>query len=97
MIILQIEHKVPNFDGWRKAFENDPIGRKQSGVNRYTVFRPKEDPNYVIVHLEFDSLDKAQSTLAALQKLWQKVEGTVMVNPQTRFLDVVESHDYGAA
>jgi hypothetical protein len=94
MTILRIEHKVSNFDGRKKAFDNDPRDRKKSGVKRYRIYRPADDPNYVIIDLEFDSLDDAQTTLAALQNLWPKVEGTVMVNPQTRILDLVESIEY---
>ena len=94
MIILRIEHKVPNFDGWKKAFESDPIDRKKSGVRRYRVFRPTDDPNYVIIDLEFDKLADAEAALSALRKLWVQVEGKVMVNPQTRILDVVESMEY---
>jgi hypothetical protein len=92
-IHLQIEHKVPNFDGWKKAFENDPINRKKSGVHRYKIFRPIDDPNYVIIDLEFDNLREAEDTLAALNNLWLKVEGKVMMNPQTRILDLVETKD----
>ena len=94
MTILRIEHKVPNFDGWKKAFDSDPIGRKKSGVKRYRIYRPTDDLNYVIIDLEFDNLNDAQATLVALRKLWDKVEGTVMVNPQTRILNVVEFIEY---
>jgi len=34
MHILRIEHPVPNFDAWKKAFDSDPLGREQSGVRR---------------------------------------------------------------
>lgn len=91
MLILQIEHKVPNFDGWKKAFESDPINRKKCGVRSYRIFRPIDDPNYVILDLEFDTLKEAEDTLTALHNLWGKVEGKIMMNPQTRILDVVET------
>ena len=91
MVVLQIEHKVQNFDGWKKAFENDPIDRKKSGVQSYRIYRPSDYPNYVIIDLEFENLTAAQNTLAALRKLWTQVEGTVMFNPQTRILDLIES------
>jgi hypothetical protein len=91
MLILQIEHKVPNFDGWKKAFESDPVNRKKAGVRRYSIFRPIDDPNYVIIDLEFDNLKQAEDTLAELRNLWGKVEGKVMMNPQTRILDLVET------
>jgi hypothetical protein len=94
MTILQIEHQVPNYDGWKKAFDSDPIDRKKSGVKRYRVYRPTEDSNYVIIDLEFDDFNSAQMALNALKNLWNKVEGTVMVNPKTRLLDVVDSKEY---
>ena len=93
MVILQIEHKVPNFDGWKKAFESDPINRKKSGVLRCSILRPIDDPNYVIIDLEFDNLKDAENTLSALRNLWKDVEGKVMMNPQTRILDVIETAD----
>ena len=94
MTILRIEHKVPNYGGWKKAFDADPINRKQSGVRCYRVFRPIDDPNYVIVDLEFDIPENAQTTLVSLQKLWTNVEGKVMVNPQTRLLNIEETFEY---
>ncbi len=93
MVILQIEHKVPNFDGWKKAFESDPINRKKAGVRRYRIFRPIDDPNYVIIDLEFDNSEEAKETLVALRNLWGEVEGSIMMNPQTRILDLVETTD----
>jgi len=93
MLILQIEHKVPNYEGWKKAFDSDPVGRKKSGVKRYQVYRQEEDPNNVIIDLYFDNAEDAQATLAALQNLWKKVEGTVMVKAQTRILHLIETID----
>ena len=94
MPILRIEHKVPNYEGWKKAFESDPIDRKKSGVRCYRVYRPVDDRNYVIIDLEFDSVEETEAALVALRKLWTNVEGKVMVNPQTRILDIVEAKEY---
>ena len=94
MIVLQIEHKVPNFAGWKKVFDSDPINRRKSGVRRYHIFQPTDDPNYVIIELEFETLNDAEATLSALKKLWNQVEGKVMLNPQTRILDVIETKEY---
>ncbi|HUR30180.1 MAG TPA: hypothetical protein VMZ69_02040 [Saprospiraceae bacterium] len=91
MIILRIEHKVPSYEGWKKAFDQDPVNRKNSGVIRYNIYRPADDPNYVIVDLEFDDPMQAHETLSALRKLWDKVEGSVMFGPQTQILEVIES------
>ena len=93
MLVLQIEHKVPNYEGWKKAFDGDPINRKKAGVKRYQVYRQVDDPNLVIIDLYFDNAKDAHATLSALQNLWKKVEGTVMVKAQTRILDIVEAID----
>jgi len=94
MIILHIEHPVPSFEGWKQAFDSDPVGRKQSGVRRYRVLRPLDDPHYAIIELEFDSLAEAEALLAALRNLWSRVEGSVMTNPQARIVETVESAQY---
>ncbi|HEX4850063.1 MAG TPA: hypothetical protein VFV08_04610 [Puia sp.] len=91
MPILQIEHKVPSFEGWKKAFDNDPVGRRNAGVQKYQIFRPTDDRNYVIIDLHFETIEALDKMLASLQVLWGKVEGTVMTGPKTRILELVES------
>jgi len=31
MYILRIEHPVPDYDGWKKAFDSDPVGEEVWG------------------------------------------------------------------
>jgi len=94
MHVLRIEHQVPDFDGWKAAFDSDPMGRKQSGVRRYQVLRPIDDPNYVMIDLEFDSSSDAEAFRAALSGLWRRVEGEVMEHPRARIVETVESKEY---
>jgi hypothetical protein len=75
-------------------FDNDPIDRKKSGVNRYRVYRSSEDSSLVIIDLEFDDLNNAHQTLATLRNLWPKVEGTMMFNPQARIFEIVDAKEY---
>lgn len=91
MIILQIEHTVMNFDGWKKAFESDPINRKASGVRSYKIYRRVDDASYVILDLEFETLKEAEDTLVKLRNLWNKVTGQIIMKVQTRMLDLVEN------
>ena len=94
MTTLRIEHPVPSFDGWKKAFDSDPVNRQRSGVRRYRILRPVDDPNYVTVDLEFKSLQEAEALLAALRGLWRRVEGSVMHDPRARILETVEDREY---
>ncbi len=93
MIVLQIEHPVPDYDGWKKVFDSDPMGRKQSGVIRYKIFRQTDNPNYVMVELEMNSLDEAKVLLIKLQQLWKQVDGKIITGPKGRIIEMVEVKD----
>ncbi len=95
MIILHIEHPISDFDTWKKAFESDPAGRERSGVRRYQILRPIEDPNYVIIDLEFENTMAAEVLLAKMREVWQSAAAPlVRGTPQTRIVEVVESKEY---
>ena len=93
MIVLQIEHPVPDYDGWKKVFDSDPMGRKQSGVIRYKIFRQTDNLNYVIVELEMNSLDEAKNLLVKLQQLWKQIEGKIITGPKGRIIEMAEGND----
>ncbi len=94
MPILRIEHPVPDFDGWKRAFDSDPVGRERSGVKRYQIFRSMDDPSYVLIDLEFDTKTEAEALLAAMRQVWSRVEGQVIWNPQARIVETVETREY---
>jgi hypothetical protein len=92
--MLRIEHPIPNYEGWKQAFESDPVGREKSGVRRYQILRPIDNPNYVLIDLEFDTISQAEALLAAMRVVWGRVEGTIMMNPQTQIVETVETKTY---
>jgi hypothetical protein len=92
MPTLRIEHPVPDYDAWKRAFDGDPIGRAQSGVRSHRVMRSVDDPSYVLIDLEFDTVGEAEAVQAALRQLWGRVE--VMREPRSRVVDTVEHRDY---
>ena len=95
MPILQIEHAVRDYDVWKMAFDSDPVGREQGGVRRYRVLRPTDDPNYIIVDLEFDTSDEVEAFRAALRDLWGRVEDDLGLDgPRARIVEAVESKEY---
>ena len=94
MYVLHIEHPVPDYANWKKAFDSDPVDRKKSGVLRYQVLRPVDDPKYVIIELEFATLAQAQGLLAAMRSVWSRVEGQIMMNPMARISESVETLEY---
>lgn len=97
MPMIVIQHPVADFQAWKKAFDGDPLGRARSGVTRHTIFRAADDPNYVVVNLEFASLEQARKYLPALRELWQRVGDKIgfgSAGPQARILDETESVNY---
>ena len=64
----------PTARSWRRAFDRDPVGREASGVRGYRIFRPADDPKYVLVDLDFDGPAEARAFLEKLEVVWSKVE-----------------------
>ena len=97
MSILRIEHPVVDYGAWKEAFDRDPVGREKSGVRRYRVMRPADEPNYVLIDLECDTPGEAEALLAAMRVVWQHVAGTFMSNPRARIVEPVETKEYAPA
>ncbi len=94
MHVLRIEHPVREFEGWKQAFDSDPVNREQSGVRTYRILRPVDDSRYVMIDLELDSEREAEAMLESLRELWSRVDGTVIERPQARIVEVVETKSY---
>ena len=97
MHVLHIEYPVPDNDAWKAAFDRDALDRAGSGVRRYRVLRPADDPNHVIIELDFDGACEAEAYLAALQRaVYSSREASAVVGsgPQTRVVEVVEAKEY---
>jgi len=97
MHVLQIEYPVPDYDAWKAAFDRDLLDREGSGVRRYRVLRPTDDPNYVAIDLEFENAGEAEAYLAALwRQFYSSREASPAPGggPKTRIVEVAETKDY---
>lgn len=94
MYTLQIEHPVPSYEKWKQAFDSDPVGREKMRVRRYQILRPVDNPNFVMIQLEFDTARDAESLLTAMRAVWTRVEGTIMTNPKAQIVEIVETKEY---
>jgi hypothetical protein len=91
MYALHIEHPVRDFAQWKKAFDDDPLGRERAGVRRYQVSRPADDPYFAIVDLEFEQREQAEALLASLRGLWSGAGAAYIQDPKARIVEIVES------
>ena len=90
MATLHIEHSIVDFDLWNTAFDRFADVRQQSGVRRHRVQRPIDDPQYVVIDLDFDTAAEAQRFLELLQTtVWSSRENApaLVGTPQTKILE----------
>ena len=91
MYVLRVEHPVRDFDAWKEAFDSDPVGRERGGVRRYSIMRAADDPNRVLIDLDFEERTKAETFLEGLKGLWSRVD--VIRDPRARIVERVESKE----
>jgi hypothetical protein len=96
MMILRIQHAVPTFEAWKRAFESDPVDRKGSGVRRYQIRRAVSDPNLVMIDLELETVAEAEAFLQKLKRLWDGPGKSVMQNPEAWIVETIESVELSA-
>lgn len=95
MPIVRIEHGIHDFDSWKVAFDRDPAGRKSSGVRHYQVLRPVDDPAYIMIDLDFDTVAEAESFLDVMHRVWGSPQAAPALagTPKTRIVEAVETMD----
>ena len=96
MPTVQFEHGIRDFAMWKAAFDRDPIDRRGLGVRRHRVYRPLDDPNYVVGELEFDTAAEAEACRAALHELWKSRQAAPALSgvPRVRIVESVEDERY---
>ncbi|WP_017589864.1 hypothetical protein [Nocardiopsis ganjiahuensis] len=94
MPTLHIEHAITDFALWKTAFDRFAEFRERSGVLRHRVQRPVDDPEYVVIDLDFSTAEEAEAFLGFLRtRVWSSNENApaLVGTPETRILDSVES------
>jgi hypothetical protein len=94
MATLHIEHPITSFTDWAAAFQRFAAMRAQAGVRRQQVQRPVDDAHYVVIDLDFDTVDAAEGFLHVLEeRVWSSRESSpaLVGDPRTRILETVPS------
>jgi len=96
MYVLRIEHAIRDFETWKKAFDSDPARREASGVRQYRVMRPADQPNYVLIDLDFDTSSEAEAFLDAMREIWQsrRAAPALAGSPLARVVTEVENKTF---
>ena len=89
MAYVLIEHRVGDFETFRKVYLDDAARRGRLGSRGGRVFRVADDPGNVIVMLEWDSVEQARDFAGSLE-LEQALEWSTsdVATPRVTVLDV---------
>ncbi len=89
MTTLHIGHAISDFGVWSAAFERFADVRAAWGVRAQRVQHPVDDPNYVVIDLDFDTPDQASRFLGFLHaNVWSSASNApaLVGTPQTKIL-----------
>ena len=92
MTTLHIQHPITDFDTWASAFKRFADARTQAGVRAHRVRRPVDDPNFVVIDLDFDSTEEAVAFRRFLEtRVWgvQENAPALVGSPETMILEPV--------
>jgi heme-degrading monooxygenase HmoA len=83
MVYIQVQHTVEDFQRWKAAFDENASARKAGGgTGKNDILRDAENPNQLVVLLEWDELGKARQ-FAQSQELREAMQNAGVVGPPT--------------
>ncbi len=77
MATLHIEHGITNFTTWKAAFNRFATKRSEAGVTAHRIHQPHDDAAYVVLQLDFPSVEQAQAFVKFLEtRVWSVPENS---------------------
>ena len=70
MTTLHIENTLHDFTSWKTAFDKFDRFRADNGVRSYKIHRRADDPQQILIDLEFDDRGAAEAFVPLLRKIW---------------------------
>jgi len=92
MATLHIEHPISDLPTWLSAFHRFADARRDAGVLAQRVQQPIDDDTYIVVDLEFETIDGAAKFKEFLETvIWQSrdLSPGLAGTPQARILQEV--------
>ena len=60
MGLMIVRHKVKNYGSWKKAFDGHAGAQKAAGLTKPRLFRSADDPNEIVILLDYKDLKMAK-------------------------------------
>jgi uncharacterized protein len=71
MTILMIDYHVEDFNRWKAVFDCDPMDRTSHGVVKHWIYRDPDDPNHLVLGMEFVGAEQTKAFREALAPMWE--------------------------
>ena len=89
MPYLLVRHKVEDYERWKPVFDHGAT-RKRSGSKGGWILRSADDPNELVILLEWDSSENARHFVNADETREAMHRAGVADEPDVYFLEEVE-------
>lgn len=89
MATLHVEHAITDYATWKATFDRFEQKRKEGGVTAYRINQPQDDPAYIMVELDFASVEQARAYQSFLEtQVWANTANSpaLVGKPQARVL-----------
>jgi hypothetical protein len=90
MFTLSVEHAVSDFPTWKQAFDRFAEAREKAGVQNHRICRRVDDPHYLVIELDFDAQQNADTFRQFLHNIvWANRDAApaLVGTPETRILE----------
>jgi heme-degrading monooxygenase HmoA len=87
MPYILVRHKVEDYAKWRPAYDEHGAARQAGGCKGTHVFRNAEDPNEIVMLLEWDDLENARQLIQSEDLREAMQRSGVTDQPDIYFLD----------
>ena len=94
MATLHIEHPINDLNTWLMAFRKFAEARQKAGVRAYRIYQPVSDDNYILIDLDFDTVEQAEQFKRFLEvNVWSSPAASpgLAGSPQARVLLPIEA------
>ncbi|WP_416839903.1 antibiotic biosynthesis monooxygenase [Haloferax sp. DFSO52] len=95
MAYLHVKATVEDYDAWKSSFDGYQTLRAEHGGKGHQVFQSADNPNEIVVVIEFDSVEKAREWTDYLKRQGE-LTGPNMPDAELSYLELVEQKQLSA-
>lgn len=94
MITFVVHHVVEDYDRWKPVFDAHEAVRRGHGAVEHRVYRNTAEPNRVVVHSDFPSVDAAESFGADPSLAEALANAGIVGEPGTVLVEMADRKSY---